>query len=92
MARACEIVSAAEQLCLRLQDAFTGPDLPIDPDGEISRLTRHDLRNKITALQGFSDLLLMGADDPAVRGNLQTLSAQAREFTTLTVSETVMAS
>jgi signal transduction histidine kinase len=84
-----EIVAAAEDLVAEFRSMFASGVLPIEDD-KITREARHDLRNKITAVQGFSDLLLMGDPEPdALRDQLQSLSSQARDFTHLTVPDMV---
>ena len=57
-----------------------------DPGFELSREQRHDLRNNITAVLGFGELLLQCYTDPPVMvQQLDRLRSDAKRFTDLTM-------
>lgn len=57
-----------------------------DPSYELSREERHDLRNNITAVLGFGELLLQCYSEPAVMiQQLDRLRLDSKRFTELTM-------
>jgi hypothetical protein len=57
-----------------------------DPSYELSRVERHDLRNNITAVLGFGELLMQCYSEPSVMiQQLDRLRADSKRFTELTM-------
>lgn len=66
--------------------SFLTPEVVDNPGFELSREQRHDLRNNITAVLGFGELLLQCYSEPLVMiQQLERLRADSRRFTELTM-------
>ncbi|MGK0188619.1 MAG: signal transduction histidine kinase [Verrucomicrobiales bacterium] len=86
------MVDASEALNRKFTSILT-EDTIVDPTYELSREERHDLRNNITAVLGFGELLLQCYAEPTVMiQQLDRLRMDSKRFTELTMpSEMVSA-
>ena len=79
------MVDASEALNTKFSSVLT-EQAASDPMFELSREERHDLRNNITAVLGFGELLLQCYQEPAVMiHQLDRLRTDAKRFTDLTM-------
>lgn len=79
------MVDASEALHKKFGSIMTESTVA-DPAYELSREERHDLRNNITAVLGFGELLLQCYAEPAVMvQQLDRLRADSKRFTELTM-------
>lgn len=81
------IASSAQGLVEKVELALTVDGATSNPSHELSRDERHDMRNSITAVLGFSELLSATYTEPeALISQLEQLKDDSRRFTDLTVS------
>lgn len=79
------MVDASEALNVKFTSILTDTTVS-DPTYELSREERHDLRNNITAVLGFGELLLQCYTEPAVMTQqLDRLRTDSKRFTELTM-------
>ena len=79
------MLDAAEALRSKMESILIG-GAANDPFYELDREQRHDLRNSITAVLGFAELLLQCYTDPVVMiQQLERLRTDAKVFTEMTL-------
>ena len=84
------MVDASNSLTAKFSGIVSGPDAS-DPDFDLNREERHDLRNNITAVLGFGELLLQCYSEPSVMiQQLDRLRNDSKRFTELTMPPEVV--
>ena len=79
------MLNAAETLNTKFASIISQPQAS-DPGFDLNREERHDLRNNITAVLGFGELLLQCYSEPSVMiQQLDRLRGDSKRFTELTM-------